>query len=256
MRDLAAFTRQLGAMLEAGVNPLRALRISSQHTGNERLIAVAEDVSRRLEDGREFHQAIARHPEVFDSFYVQMARQGESDGVLGAALRAVADYLDHAAAAESPEVEEAVARVAAPVSVIAPLLTLLGVLALGTGVVWSATILYPSRLPPEWLGPIIVFWSAACLLLGAAALQRLRMPAQTLQELAASFSPALPPKTPERRAAEADAVVREAIDEQAEASEPAPVFEPWKPEAPSANGQSDAKTQPYVPEQPPRRFEL
>src|SRR5690349_16195119 len=74
--ELASFTRQLGAMLDAGVNVLRALRIASQHTGNSALVEVARDVARRLEDGREFYQAIAPHPETFSPFFVEMARQG------------------------------------------------------------------------------------------------------------------------------------------------------------------------------------
>src|SRR5436309_2546740 len=100
--ELAVFTRQLGAMLEAGVNILRALRISSQYTGNAQLVDVAQAVSRYLGDGKEFHQAISRHPNVFDPFYVEMARQGEADGGLGPALLAVADYLDHTAGNAAP----------------------------------------------------------------------------------------------------------------------------------------------------------
>src|SRR3712207_1102793 len=93
--ELAQFTRQLGAMLAADVSVLRALSIASRHSGNDRLVAVAQDIALVLTDGREFHQAVSRHPELFDSFYVEMARQGEADGVLGQALLSVADYLDH-----------------------------------------------------------------------------------------------------------------------------------------------------------------
>src|SRR5882724_9093393 len=91
---MASFTRQLGLLLDSGVNVLRALPVASQHTHDPEFIELAHDLARRMEDGQEFHAAIAAHPDFFGAFYVELVRQGEKDGMLGKALLTVANYLD------------------------------------------------------------------------------------------------------------------------------------------------------------------
>jgi len=230
-KELATFTRQLGAMLAAGVDVLRALRIASQHSRNERLQAAARDIARRLEDGREFHQAIGPLPDLFDSFYVEMTRQGEADGQLGQALLAVADYLDRAdGGAAAPNGPGG----SAPAGVAGLTMTTLGVLALGAGAIWGVAA--ADLLPIAWLGPLAVAWAGLCLLAGGGLLRRLREPAAR---------PTLPGKTPERRVAETEAVVRSALDEQAEEREPGPRS------SPGLNGRS-ADLAKFEPDDAPR----
>src|SRR5437588_3894495 len=91
--ELERFTRQLGVLLSTGVEMLRALEVAAQQSGSARLVATSRTIAALMADGREFHMALERHPDLFSAFYVQMARQGEADGVLGEALLAVADYL-------------------------------------------------------------------------------------------------------------------------------------------------------------------
>lgn len=257
--ELASFTRQLGAMLDAGVNVLRALRIASQHTGNPRLILVSQEISRLLKDGREFHQALAPHPELFDPFYLEMARQGESDGLLGKALLSVADYLDRLASGPH----------AAPGALLAPhggggvqtpvaatTMTVIGVQAIGAAVVWALATALPDRLPLEWLGPIAALWCGVVLLSGAWVLRRIRQPAAP----AAVDRPApLPPKAPERKAAETEGLVRSALDEQAEEEEELVVGSPVLlngqrgGHGPNGNGQGAATLDHDEPE---NRFRL
>ncbi|MBI3910252.1 MAG: type II secretion system F family protein [Armatimonadetes bacterium] len=94
LAELAQFTRQLGAMLDAGVEVLRALDVASRQPGNPRLVRVGHDIAAIMADGHLFADAAAQFPDVFSPFYVQMTRQGEVEGVLGAALIRLADYLD------------------------------------------------------------------------------------------------------------------------------------------------------------------
>jgi type II secretion system (T2SS) protein F len=235
--ELASFTRQLGAMLDAGVNVLRALRIASQNTGNPQLIDSALSICRLMEDGCELHQAIARQPQLYGPFFIEMARQGEADGVLGKALLAVADYLDHT----SPErgaVEAPVVAEPSQAGVAAATMATLGVLALGAAVIWALATVQPQVLPLEWLGPLAVFWSGVCLLAGAALLLRLR---RSLNKTAADRTPSLPPKSVERKAVETAGVVRSALQEQAEAEEAerlATVRQTPRPAPVNPNGES------------------
>ena len=207
--DLAAFTRQLGAMLDAGVDVLRALRISSEYVGTLPIVQAADDIARGMKDGREFHQAAARHPELFDPFYVEMARQGEADGILGKALLAVADYLDRTGGApitgETPLTIGGGGTRTTQVTLAA-----CGAGALGIAAVWS--LVGSGKVDGKWLGPLSALWAGACLTGGAVALQR----EGEAGGAGDGPQPALPPKSPARRQAEAEGIVRSALQEQAE----------------------------------------
>lgn len=211
--DLATFTRQLGAMLDAGIDVLRALRIASEHSGHKVLIAASRDIRKGLEDGREFHDAIISHPDLFDAFYVEMARQGEKDGLLGRALLSVADYLDRLAqsGASVASAGGASQSAAPPVLII---LVILGVQALGAAVLWGIAAAQPEALPASWLPPLAALWAGVCLLSGAWVLYRLRH-SQPEVPVAVVPPPApLPPKSVPRKVAETEGIVRSALQEQ------------------------------------------
>jgi hypothetical protein len=222
--QLATFTRQLGAMLTVGVSVLRALRVASHQSGSERLIAASRAIAVCLEDGREFHVAIAPHPEIFDPFYVEMARQGEADGMLGQALTAVADYLDQLADRhDSPEAGRREttppAATAFPGAAGAPTLSVLGIVALGAGCLWA--LAGAGALPEAWLSPLVLFWTGTVLLAGPQLLARSGPAfARPVSPAApAGRRPGMPLKSAERRRLETEGVVRSAVMEEDEENE-------------------------------------
>lgn len=218
--DLATFTRQLGAMLDAGIDVLRALRISSEHSGNKAIIAATRSIRMALEDGREFHEAILSHPELFDAFYVEMSRQGEKDGLLGRALLSVADYLDRLAQNAAPAPTATAGSTGMVVHSVHPpvliILVILGVQALGAAVLWGVGAAQPEMLPATWLPALVAFWAGVCLLSGAWVLYRLRHPQPEVPTLAVQPPAPLPPKSVARKAAETEGIVRSALQEQQE----------------------------------------
>jgi hypothetical protein len=271
--ELASFTRQLGAMLDAGVDVLRALRIASQHSKNPHLIEAARSIARRLEDGREFHAAITPHPDIFDPFYVEMARQGETDGLLGKALLSVADYLDRVAQ------QQALPASGLPSSgshfnPVVSTMAVLGVQAVGAAVIWAIATARPEVLPIIWLGPIAALWVGVCLLSGSWILMRLRQPRAAAAGESAQTP--LPAKPQERKRAEADGVARVALMEQREEQEagalqvigaagsrkPASNGSNGTNSKPASNGQSGQSGQngadltTFEPDPDPPRFEL
>lgn len=252
---LASFTRQLGAMLDAGVDVLRALRIASQHSGDSRLTGITSDIEYTLKDGKEFYQAIGRHPEIFDPFYVEMTRQGETDGMLGKALLSVADYLERSTGVPAQPAYGAPGSGAQLPLAQTSMLTL-GVLAMGAAAIWGIQAARPELLPLVWLGPIAAFWAGMCLIGGAYILSRVRRegaPAAASKAKATTAKPApLPPKTQERKAAETQGVVRSALMEQAEELQ-APVERP----AQKQNGKGLTELlEPVDADRDPPRFQI
>lgn len=203
---LSMFTRQLGAMLEAGVSVTRALRVASQNSQSDRLIEAANDLSIQLVDGRELYEGMARHPDLFDPFYLEMVRQGEEDGVLGGALSAVAEYLD-----ELPTTAAKRTLIHRPTQT-AGVLKTLGELSLGAAGVLALAALV--RAPRRWTGAALAGWSGYCLLKGS-----LELPEESVARPEPRPGLALPPKSRERKLAETDAAVRSAVEDEREADE-------------------------------------
>ncbi len=81
-----AFLLQLSVMIRAGVPLVEAL--SSLETGetHRTFRRIIGDVRKEVEQGRMFSEALSTHPEVFDTFFVNMVRIGETGGVLDKVL--------------------------------------------------------------------------------------------------------------------------------------------------------------------------
>lgn len=92
--DLQLFSRQLHTLLKAGVPILRALASLREASVNPGFARVLADLNDSLGQGRELSACLARHPKVFDSFYLAMARVGEMTGRLDVVLDRLAVHLD------------------------------------------------------------------------------------------------------------------------------------------------------------------
>ena len=92
--DLQLFSRQLHTMLKAGVPILRALTSLREASVNPAFAKILADINDGLGQGRELSLCLARHPKVFDSFYLAMTRVGEMTGRLDGVLDRLAVHLD------------------------------------------------------------------------------------------------------------------------------------------------------------------
>ncbi len=89
--QLVMFTRQLSAMVGAGVPILRALTALADHVADSpALRRVLLGVIKEIESGSTFGDALAKFPEVFDDIYVNMVRAGEAAGILEDILKRLA----------------------------------------------------------------------------------------------------------------------------------------------------------------------
>jgi len=91
--DVAAFTRQLSTMINAGLPITEALLIlrSQSKKSMQRIVA---QLLADVEAGESFSNALNRHPKVFNKTYMSLVKSGEVGGVLDAVLLRLADNLE------------------------------------------------------------------------------------------------------------------------------------------------------------------
>lgn len=96
-KDLPGFSRQLAAMLSAGmpiVASLEALRIQ---LSNPNFKVVIGQVKQGIENGMAFSESLKSFPTIFNDLYVNMIRGGESGGQLAETMARIADFLEQSA---------------------------------------------------------------------------------------------------------------------------------------------------------------
>lgn len=92
--DVLMFSRQMFTLQRAGVPILRALAGLQASTPKASLVALLADLRASLDQGRELATAMARHPTVFDGFYLAMIRVGEMTGRLTESFERLASHLE------------------------------------------------------------------------------------------------------------------------------------------------------------------
>lgn len=93
-KEVVILSRQISTLFQAHVSPLRIFRLLSAEIENERLRKVMEEIVDDLQGGSSISRALANHPDVFSSFYVNLVRAGEESGSLEKSFAYLADYLD------------------------------------------------------------------------------------------------------------------------------------------------------------------
>ncbi|MEJ0001967.1 MAG: type II secretion system F family protein [bacterium] len=93
-RDVVIFSRQIATLFEAQVSALKAFTMLSANSENKllgrKLAVIADD----LQAGVSISDALAKHPDVFTEFYVNMVKAGEEIGKLNQTFTHLAEYLD------------------------------------------------------------------------------------------------------------------------------------------------------------------
>ena len=93
-RDLAVATWQLAVLTHAGVPLVEALTALVDQVEHDRLKRVLGDVKQRVNEGSSLADALAAHPRVFSTLYVNMIRAGETSGALEIVLVRLADFTE------------------------------------------------------------------------------------------------------------------------------------------------------------------
>lgn len=93
-KEIVILSRQMATLFEAQVSALRVFRLLSSETENLVLQQKLGEIADEIQGGSTISKALAKHPKVFSTFYVNMVRSGEESGKLDQIFVYLADYLD------------------------------------------------------------------------------------------------------------------------------------------------------------------
>ncbi len=93
-RDFVVFSRQLAVMIDAKVPLLSALSSIADQTENRFLALKIKSIIADVDSGMSFSEAIAKHPDTFSKFYINMVKAGEASGTLQQNLNNLADNIE------------------------------------------------------------------------------------------------------------------------------------------------------------------
>lgn len=94
MRDIVVLSRQMSTLFDANVSALKAFTMLSTNAENKSLRQKLSVVTEDIQAGNQISAALAKHPDVFSDFYVNMVKAGEESGKLNQIFAYLADYLD------------------------------------------------------------------------------------------------------------------------------------------------------------------
>jgi len=95
--QLPGFSRQLAAMLSAGMPIVASLAALEEQTDNPRFRPVIGEIREAIEGGLSLSEAMARFPSIFDELYVNMVKGGETGGQLAETVGRLAGFLEASA---------------------------------------------------------------------------------------------------------------------------------------------------------------
>jgi len=93
-QQLLQFTRELGALLAAGLPLDRSLSILAGLVEGGELSKVVRALVEAVRAGKSLAASMGEHPEVFPKIYVNMIRAGEAGGILEGVLRYLTEYME------------------------------------------------------------------------------------------------------------------------------------------------------------------
>jgi type IV pilus assembly protein PilC len=92
-KDILDFTTQLAVMIRAGISIRAALEGISEQVQNQKFRRILMQIKSDVESGKQFSEAIARHPKLFGPLYVNMVKASEMSGSFAKMLDRIAAYL-------------------------------------------------------------------------------------------------------------------------------------------------------------------
>ena len=94
LKDVVIASRQLSTLFTANVSALKAFTLLASNAENKMLASQLQRIGDDLQAGSSISDALAKFPNTFSLFYVNMVKAGEESGKLNETFQYLADYLD------------------------------------------------------------------------------------------------------------------------------------------------------------------
>jgi len=92
--ELVVMSRQMSTLVRAGLPIVEVLSTLRTQTENPILAEAFTQIQQDVLSGSTLHDALARHPLIFNKLYVSLVAAGEAGGLLETTLEIIADQLD------------------------------------------------------------------------------------------------------------------------------------------------------------------
>ena len=92
--DLVIFARQLSMLLGAGVSLMKSLTVTQKQVDSKQLYDAIVEMYKDMEGGKTFKDALTKHKNIFNEFWLYLVETGEASGNLPKVLDHLANYLE------------------------------------------------------------------------------------------------------------------------------------------------------------------
>jgi type IV pilus assembly protein PilC len=93
-KDLAIFSRQLAVLIESRVPIVRALKTIGEQAENISIKNVCKIMTKDVQEGKSLSEAMEKHQNIFNNFFISVVSSGEASGDLTKALTYLADNIE------------------------------------------------------------------------------------------------------------------------------------------------------------------
>lgn len=94
LKELAIFTRQTAAMLDAGVSIVETLDDLSSQIVNRYFSYVLKSIKKDIQEGSNLSKALSKYPRIFSPLYIALITSGEESGNLAEVMAEIASNLE------------------------------------------------------------------------------------------------------------------------------------------------------------------
>jgi type IV pilus assembly protein PilC len=94
LKDIVYVSKQMSALLEAGVSVVKALQLISDDIEKPFLKKIFGIIIQDVKAGKSISQAFAKHKTVFSDFYINLIKTGEESGKMSQAFFYLSEYMD------------------------------------------------------------------------------------------------------------------------------------------------------------------
>jgi type IV pilus assembly protein PilC len=95
-KNIVVFARIFATMINAGLPLIQCLDLLALQEQNKTFAKIITTVKEDIEGGSTLHDALKKHPRIFDELFVNLVAAGESGGILDVILNRLSNYMEKA----------------------------------------------------------------------------------------------------------------------------------------------------------------